>query len=345
MNIRNDYSGKRFGKYYLIQKLGNGGFGSVYKVFDNILGVEKALKILEVSNPEEAYKLFSEAAIPYKCQHNNIVKINSGEIIKYNGELLFVIDMDLANGKSIESLLKSSYLSVNQSLDIIRNILFAVEYSHLQGIIHRDIKPANILIDNQIPKLADFGLSTALGKTIIPWRWYVTHAAPETFVDNSVATVQTDIYALGMTLYRMINGISDWELFLNSIPDVKNAIESGKLINKLPMSPIIPEKVIRIVKKACNLDPQKRYSSASEMRNAIEKLQPLYSWIKISEYYWKGSSSVNAQKEICIEPNKKIINVSVYNNNRKSSNDSKKFTELMQAKDYVYNYIKQTTIK
>ena len=86
MNIRNDYSGKRFGKYYLIQKLGNGGFGSVYKVFDNILGVEKALKILEVSNPEEAYKLFSEAAIPYKCQHNHVIKINSGEIIKYNGE-------------------------------------------------------------------------------------------------------------------------------------------------------------------------------------------------------------------------------------------------------------------
>lgn len=345
MNIRNDYSGNHLGKYYLIQKLGNGGFGSVYKVFDKILGVEKALKIMEVSDPNEAYKLFSEAAIPYKCQHNNVIKINSGEIVKYNDELLFVIDMDLANGKSIESILKSSYLSINQSLEIIRNILFAVEYSHLQGIIHRDIKPANILIDNQIPKLADFGLSTALGKTIIPWKWYVTHAAPETFVDNSTATVQTDIYALGMTLYRMINGISDWGLFLQSIPDVNNALASGKLINKLPMSPIIPEKVIRIIKKACNIDPNKRYSSASEMRNAIEKLQPLYSWIKISEFNWEGSSMGNPQKEICIEPNKKIINVSVYNNNRKSSIDSKKFTEMMQAKDYVYNYIKQTTIK
>lgn len=345
MNIRNDYSGNNFGKYYLIQKLGNGGFGSVYKVFDKILGVEKALKIMEVSDPKEAYKLFSEAAIPYKCQHNNIIRINSGEIVEYNDELLFVIDMDLANGKSIEGILKSSNLSINQSLDIIRNILFAVEYSHLQGIIHRDIKPANILIDNQIPKLADFGLSTALGKAVIPWRWYVTHAAPETFVDNSIATVQTDIYALGMTLYRMVNGISDWELFLQSIPDVKNAVKSGKLINKLPMSPIIPEKVIRIIKKACNIDPQKRYISASEMRNAIEKLQPLYSWIKNSDFNWIGSSVGNPQKEIYIEPNKNFINVSVYNNNRKSSKDSKTFTEMKQAKDYVYNYIKQTTIK
>lgn len=345
MNIRNDYSGNNFGKYYLIQKLGNGGFGSVYKVYDKILGVEKALKIMEVSNPNEAYKLFSEAAIPYKCQHNNVIKINGGEIIKYNGELLFVIDMDLANGKSIESILKTSYLSIIQSLEIIRNVLFAVEYSHLQGIIHRDIKPANILIDNDIPKLADFGLSTALGKTIIPWKWYVTHAAPETFVNNSIATVQTDIFALGMTLYRMVNGISDWEFFLQSIPDFNEAIPKGTLINKLPMSPIVPEKIVRIVKKACNIDPQKRYNSASEMRNAIEKLQPLYSWIKISEFNWKGSSVGSPKKEICIEPNKKIINVSVYNNNRKSSSDSKKFTEMMQAKDYVNNYIRQTTIK
>lgn len=345
MNIRYDYSGNDFGKYYLIQKLGNGGFGSVYKVYDKILGVEKALKIMEVSNPNEAYRLFSEAAIPYKCQHNNVIKINGGEIIKYNDELLFVIDMDLANGKSIESILKTSYLSIIQSLEIIRNILFAVEYSHLQGIIHRDIKPANILIDNNIPKLADFGLSTALGETIIPWKWYVTHAAPETFVNNSIATVQTDIFALGMTLYRMVNGISDWEFFLQSIPDLNEAIPKGTLINKLPMSPIVPEKIVRIVKKACNIDPQKRYNSASEMRNAIEKLQPLYSWIKISEFNWKGSSVGNPKKEICIEPNKKIINVSVYNNSRKSSSDSKKFTEMTQAKDYVNNYIKQTTIK
>lgn len=163
--------------------------------------------------------MFSEAAIPYKCQHNHIIKINSGEIINFNGELLFVIDMDLANGQSIDSILKHSYISVVDSLCIIKNILFAVEYSHLQGIIHRDIKPANILIDNGVPKLSDFGLSTALGDIIIPWKWYRTHAAPETFVNNSIATVETDIFALGMTLYRMVNNIPNWERFLQSIPN------------------------------------------------------------------------------------------------------------------------------
>lgn len=166
MDIRLDYSGNELGKYYLIQKLGNGGFGAVYKAHDRILGVEKAIKILEVTDPQEAFKLFSEAAIPYNCRHDHIIKINVGEIIAFNDELVFVVDMELANGESIDSLLKNTYISVIDCLNIMRDILFAVEYSHLQGVIHRDIKPANILMDNGIPKLSDFGLSTALGNEL-----------------------------------------------------------------------------------------------------------------------------------------------------------------------------------
>jgi len=271
MNKTIDYSGKTIGKYYLISKIGNGSFGVVYKALDRVLSVEKAIKILEVSNPNEAYKLFSEAAIPYKCTHNNIVKINNGELINFNAEIVFVVDMELINGSSVEEILKRTEASVLWSINIIRNLLFAVEYSHIQGNIHRDIKPANILIDNGIPKLSDFGLASALGSVIIPWKWYRTHAAPETFVNNSIATVQTDIFAIGMTLYRMVNGISDWNLFLSAIPNVENLIRSGKLIDKLPKSPIVPDKVYRIIKKACNKCPEKRYSSATEMRNAIEK--------------------------------------------------------------------------
>lgn len=112
MDIRLDYSGNELGKYYLIQKLGNGGFGAVYKAHDRILGVEKAIKILEVTDPKEAFKLFSEAAIPYKCSHNHIIKINGGEIIGFNDELVFVVDMELANGESLDSLLKHTYISV-----------------------------------------------------------------------------------------------------------------------------------------------------------------------------------------------------------------------------------------
>ena len=65
MDIKNDYSGAEIGKYKLLTKLGNGGFGAVYKAVDRVLNAEKAIKILEVSDPRKAYKLFNEAAIPY----------------------------------------------------------------------------------------------------------------------------------------------------------------------------------------------------------------------------------------------------------------------------------------
>lgn len=345
MDIRIDYSGNQLGKYYLIQKLGNGGFGAVYRALDRILQAEKAIKILEVTDPKHAYKLFSEAAIPYKCQHNHIIKINSGEVINFNGELLFVIDMDLANGQSIDTILKHSYISVVDSLSIIKNILFAVEYSHLQGIIHRDIKPANILIDNGVPKLSDFGLSTALGDIIIPWKWYRTHAAPETFVNNSIATVETDIFALGMTLYRMVNNIPNWERFLQSIPNCENMIRTGKLIDKLPIDPVVPDKVYRIIKKACRKSPDDRYHSAAEMRNAIEKLCPCYSWNSIDENHWVGNGIGIPQKDICILLKRNSIDVIVTNNGRKSTKDSKKFADLFAAKAYLMDYIKKTTLK
>lgn len=345
MDIRSDYSGTQLGKYYLIQKLGNGGFGVVYKACDQILQVEKAIKILEVTDPKQAFRLFNEASIPYKCQHNHIIKINSGEIIEYKGEVLFVIDMDLAQGQSIENILKHSYISVIDSLHIIRDILFAVEYSHLQGIIHRDIKPANILMDNGVPKLSDFGLSTALGDVIIPWRWYRTHAAPETYMNNSIATVKTDIFALGMTLYRMVNSIENWDLFLQSIPNAERLMETGKLIDKLPFSPIVPEKIYKIIRKACRKNPDDRYRTATEMRNAIEKLCPFYNWRIVDKDYWIGNGVGVPQKDIFIELKSKSVDVVVKNNGRRSSKDSKQFTDLIKAKIYLQQYIKMTTLQ
>lgn len=344
MDIHRDYSGSQLGKYYLIQKLGNGGFGAVYKALDRILGVEKAIKILEVTNPEKAYKLFSEASIPYKCGHNNIIKINNGELISFNNEIVFVVDMELANGESVDSLLRHRYLSVIDSLNILRDILFAVEYSHLQGIIHRDIKPANILLDNGVPKLSDFGLSTALGEMIIPWKWYMTHAAPETFTNNSVATIQTDIYALGMTMYRMINNVSDWELLLYGIPNSDILVRNGNLIEKLPFQPYVPSKVQKIIKKACNKLPEKRYQSAAEMRNAIEKINHFYNWQYIGDYHWKGTAKNNPYKEIYIDYTRKTIKVIVTNNGRKSTQDSRCFDDIILAQKYIMEYIKATTI-
>ncbi len=345
MDIEIDYSGEEIGKYKLIAKLGNGGFGAVYKAVDRVLNAEKAIKILEVSNPRKAYELFNEAAIPYECRHNNIIRINSGELLNFNSELVFVVDMELANGTSLESLLRNRFIPIAESIHYIKDILFAVEFSHLKGIIHRDIKPANILLDNDIPKLSDFGLSTALGGVIIPWRWYRFHAAPETFVDCSIATVETDIFALGMTMFRMVNNISNWSLFLQNIPNFESLIRKGKLIGKIQQEPYVPLKIQKIIKKACNPLPEKRYHSAVEMRNALEKIHFLYNWNMIDNYHWIGRSTGLPNKEIYIEMKRKSVNVVVKNNGRRSSSESRNFFSLEEAMAYLFEYIRKTTIK
>lgn len=349
MDNRIDYSGNQLGKYFLQQKLGCGSFGVVYKARDLVLQVDKAIKILEVEDPKRAYELFSEASIPYKCNHEYIIKINGGELIDFKGELLFVIDMEWIQGESIESRLNHSYISIVDSLCIIKKILFAVEFSHIKGVIHRDIKPANILLSTSngttIPKLSDFGLSTALGDVIKPWRWYVTHAAPETFVHDSIATVETDIFAIGMTLYRMVNNINDWEK-IQSLSNFKSLIATGKLIDTLSFSPVVPDKVSWIIKKACHPSPSKRYQSAAEMRDAIERLHLGYSWNLVGDNHWIGviRKKIGPQKESFILFKDLSKDVIVTNNGRTSNKDSKKFADLDSAKKYLMDYIKKTTL-
>lgn len=172
MDINTDYSNKSIDKYYLIEKLGNGSFGAVYRAKDRILKEEKALKIITVNDPMKAQQLFKEAELPYKCTHKNIVKINDAMILKFNGEKLFTIDMLLVNGGSLEKVLKHNFLPITRGLKIISETLYGLEHAHINGVIHRDIKPANILIDNRTPMLSDFGLATALNTVITPWKWY-----------------------------------------------------------------------------------------------------------------------------------------------------------------------------
>lgn len=345
MDIHSDYSGHNFGKYQLRKKLGNGNFGAVYKAYDKVLKVEKAIKILEVTNPKEAYKLFNEASIPYKCQHNNIIKINDAQLISWGTELLFVVDMNLADGESVESLLSNNRLSVVDSLNIMKDILSAVEYSHIQGIIHRDIKPANIIMDKGVPKLSDFGLASTLNKEVDNPIWYTPHAAPETLVSRTTATVQTDIYALGMTMYRMVNGITDWRNLIFSIPNLDNLIVTGKLIEVLPLKDYVPTKIQKIIKKACHKFPEKRYQSAAEMRNAIERLHPIYNWTILSNDNWKGTALNHPDKILFIEKNRDRIDVIVKNNGRKSTKECKSFTEISEAQKYMTEYIKNTTLQ
>ena len=113
----------------------------------------------------------------------------------------------------------------------------------------------------------------------------------------------------------------------------------------MPLCHFVPLRVHKIVKKACKKNPGERYSSASEMRNAIEKLIPLYNWKIVETDHWQGFAQGHPQKEIYINIDKSSYKVVVTNNGRKSSQDSNCFSNLSQAQQYMLNYIRDTTLQ
>lgn len=338
-----DLSGTNIDKYHLIKKIGNGNFGAVYHVLDRALQTEKAIKILDIDEPQKALELLKEAQIPYKCNHKNIVRINEANVFLVEDDFKVVIDMELVNGGSLENKLATSFIPIVDGLRFLSDALYGIEHAHLTGIIHRDIKPANILIHNNRPKISDFGLAAPEGTAIHPWIWYRTHAAPELF-HNSTATVTSDIFAFGMTLYRTVNNISDWRDMISEMDNADDMVRNGKLINALPFYAFVPIKVKRIIKKACAIDPQKRFQSAAELRSAIDKLQPNCKWHPIDVKKW-GGVSFNGKDEYLayVETTKRKNEFRFKRNNRHIHSETRTFSTREEAYQYMYTYIAQNT--
>ena len=344
MDVSKDYSGESIGKYSLEERLGCGQFGAVYRACDVVLNNQKAIKIMNVENPTQAYKFFEEAAIPYKCTHTNIVRVNGGSLEIFEDTVHFVIDMELVVGGSLEDLLNEEAISILDTLDIFKAVLFGLQHSHTQGIVHRDIKPANILVDNGIPKLADFGLAAALD-SVLPKEsdvWYLTHAAPEIW-NTKTPTVESDIFAVGVTMFRVINNISNWEKYLQSKRMVRKLIESGTLVDRASFKPYVPSRVVKIIKKACKPNPQDRYHSAAEMRNALERLLPDTNWKRTRELSW-GCTDVQVKiAEIINKRNRYEFQIKT--NGRKRVSECMMFDTLDEAKRHLHSYIAKTTLK
>lgn len=166
----------------------------------------------------------------------------------------------------------------------------------------------------------------------------------ECFCD-SISTVETDLYAVGMTLYRIINNINDWRAFTQSITDFNNMCISGKLIDVLPYHNFIPKKIIKIIQKACHKDPKKRFKSATEMRDCIQKIKPNINWQNVNKHKWIAKGEDNKIKyEASIEQRKNGFEFVFKNNGRRDNKICKCFGSLQETIDCLHDYINKTTI-
>jgi serine/threonine-protein kinase len=199
--------------YQLLERLGQGSMGKVYKARQLSMNRLVAIKVLHprlAANPKYLERFTQEAHIAARLNHNNVVQaIDVGSI----GSLHYFI-MEYIQGTTIKDHLEAGKIyEEHEALEIVRQIAQALEHAHRRQLVHRDIKPANIILTTEgVAKLADLGLARELADSqqteqekglVLGTPYYIS---PEQIEGNEDIDVRADIYSLGATLYHMVTG-------------------------------------------------------------------------------------------------------------------------------------------
>jgi serine/threonine protein kinase len=207
---------ERFGRYTVVEKLGEGGMGAVYKAFDGHLGRQVALKLIRAKTDADAgerARFMREAYSVAQLQHPNIVQIfDRGEHTDERGVFTFIVQ-ELVEGGSLAQRLRDASVSPIEAARLIQTLARAVHYAHSRGILHRDLKPSNILLTpDGTPKIADFGLARnlegdpteTLTGGIVGTAAYM---APEQAMNTRDAIgPATEVFSLGVIFYELLTG-------------------------------------------------------------------------------------------------------------------------------------------
>jgi eukaryotic-like serine/threonine-protein kinase len=275
-------------RYQVLGDLGEGGMAQVYKAKDVITEKLVAIKIIKeetMKNPLNLTRFEREARAAASLKQQNIVQVfNLGT---FEGRPYMVTE--LIQGKTLkDALTLRGKFSFIEACDIMYQLCSAVYYAHQHGVIHRDIKPQNVFLtaDGSI-KLGDFGIATFQNSAHITRSDVVVgsvhYLAPE-ISEGNPASVQSDIYALGITFFELITGrvpFDDESAVTVALKHIKDKFPSARKFN--PKTPIIIEKIIN---KACAKSPYDRYKSAVDMRKDIERILQNPDLIKEKSSFW-----------------------------------------------------------
>ena len=247
-----------FPQWEIIDLIGQGGMGAVYKVRQPALDRLVALKILPAELervPGFSERFAREARLLAKLAHPNIVSVHDyGQA----GPYCYLV-MEYVDGVNLREAMQAGRFSAKQALDVVRSVCDALEYAHDQGVVHRDIKPENILMDTRGKvKLADFGigkLATAEPQLTITGASLGTpqYMAPEQIENPQDVDHRADIYSLGVVFYELLTG---------ELPLGRFATPS----ERVPLDP----RVDPVVMKALEKQRERRHQDASQMRTAAE---------------------------------------------------------------------------
>ncbi len=327
----------QLGRYEIIEVLGQGAMGVVYRARDALLGRSVALKTIHPSllageTREELLERFKrEAQIAGRCQHRNIVTIYDYGIDQNTP----FIAMEYVEGTDLKGYtVVGSLLSVQAAADIMLQVLEAVGYAHCAGIVHRDIKPANIiLLQSNLVKVTDFGVARLLSSELTRTGFTfgtLNYMAPELF-QGKKAEKCADIFSVGVVLYELLTGQKPFP----NLTSFKASLEAFSAIPEYPstLNPRIPQSFDRPVLKALEKNPQKRHESATvfaaSLANAIANSQSSLS-DPASQTDTKSANSTTATT--------KLMQPTVVNQ-KPRTNDSLSLQSLQAVENHLAEFV------
>jgi serine/threonine protein kinase/Tfp pilus assembly protein PilF len=271
------------GRYQVIEELGRGGMGRVYKVFDTDIKDRIALKLLkpEIAADDETIERFrNELKFARQISHRNVCRmydLSRAEGIPY-------ITMEYVSGENLKSMIRmTGQLSIGTAINIAKQICEGLDEAHRLGVVHRDLKPQNIMIDHEgKARIMDFGIARSIKIKGITETGVLIgtpeYMSPEQ-VEGKDIDGRSDLYSLGIILYEMITGRVPFEGDTPFSVGVKQKIEipkDPKSLNKL-----IPDDLNILILRCLEKSQEKRYQSARDILGDLAKIEqsiPLADW-------------------------------------------------------------------
>jgi serine/threonine protein kinase len=270
-------AGARIGDYQVVERLGAGGMGAVYKVRNLITDRLEAMKVLLPDlreTPDLAERFSREIKVHAGLAHPNIAALHTAVLVE--NQLLMI--MEFVEGVSVAERLRQGPMPVLESVACTCQVLSALSYAHERGIIHRDIKPANIMVTpSKTVKLMDFGIAATTSTGNLQNRLTATgmalgslhYMSPEQ-VKAGAPDARSDLYSLGVTLYEMITG--QCPIRGNSEYEIMAAHLALAPQSPSELNPFLSPALSAVVLKALAKRPEERFQTAQEFRAALESL-------------------------------------------------------------------------
>jgi serine/threonine protein kinase/Tfp pilus assembly protein PilF len=269
-----DMIGKTVSHYKILEKLGGGGMGVVYKAEDLKLDRFVALKFLPpylCTEEDEKKRFIHEAKAASKLDHTNICTIH--EIDQTEDGQIFIA-MACYEGETLKQKIKKGPLKIKEALDIAIQVSEGLKRAHEKKIVHRDIKPANIFITKDgVVKLLDFGLAKKSGQTKVTKTGMImgtaAYMSPEQVKGNEVDK-RTDIWSLGVVLYEMITGQLPFRGEYDQAVAYAIVHEEPEPISKLQSK--MPVRFEALIKKSLQKNPDNRYQNLRHLLDDLNRV-------------------------------------------------------------------------